>query len=478
MATSSDESSNGPALDDSIPSSVLLSSQSNDAINSVLMDMQTWEATLPFVGIEGRDDTTPIDLFQFTNKIDCSIIFDRDIYPPNEDGRRKLMSELKRIAFQNGSNLVAASSPTTLQCCRCRVYASHRVDNKDDSNNTILPSMFDPYGVLIDIRKHTWRNNRKNNRADGQGRSKAMKTTLPTKKEHRCKVSLRIGLEEGAFYFLRTNTGCSTHTFHSKPEVGAPRCLLTRHLGKETKKLAASAGRARTGVPKTRYIVYEQCDDMVSSSTARSLALVPTFLGKGQKRVEGSANEMLAWLRKNALDDKVGLGYCVLNHSKEHSEGIHRPPKGRPSKKNPTMSIKEVNETMTYNDVPGGRFETIGHYTNDVDVPVKNSIPKSAPASNDNASIPDADVSDGLVNSNVDPDLLTTVNSEIVDDEDILDGHTLDDEDILAEYNNDSSIPEANRLTNADLEGETDALTNLAHLAREVVISSYSSRRR
>ena len=42
-------------LDASILSIVGLSSESNDAINKVLKDMQTWEATLPFVGIEGRE---------------------------------------------------------------------------------------------------------------------------------------------------------------------------------------------------------------------------------------------------------------------------------------------------------------------------------------------------------------------------------------------------------------------------------------
>ena len=81
MATSSDDSSNGPTLDDSILSSVAASSQSNDAINKLLKDMQTWEATLPFVGVEGREDDTPIDLFQFANKFDSSIVFDMNLYP-------------------------------------------------------------------------------------------------------------------------------------------------------------------------------------------------------------------------------------------------------------------------------------------------------------------------------------------------------------------------------------------------------------
>ena len=474
MATSSDERTDAPTLDDSILSAVAASSESNDAINKLLKDMQTWEATLPFVGIEGREDDTPIDLFQFTNKFDSSIIFDRDLYPPDVNGRVKLMAELKRIAFLNGSNLVVASKKYTLHCSRCRVYASHDAKkNNDDNSNSIDAGMFDAYGVLLDMRKRTWRNDRKNNRADGQGRTKASKTTLPKMKEHRCKVCLLIELKKDEYYYLRTNKGMSTHTFHTKPSVGAPGCLLTRHLGKETKKLVASSGRARTGVPKSRYITFEHCDDMVSASTARSLALVPTFLRKGQKRVEGSANDMLAWLRKNALDHNIGLGYCVLNHTKEHGEGIHRPPKGRPSKKNPTMSIKEVNETMTYNDVPGGRFETIGHYTNDVDVP-DNSRPKSGPASNEDASIPNADVAGGLLNSNSNPvsvvHLSRTEDSQIMEEEDILEGDTLeDDEDILNEYNNDSSIPEANLLTNADLEGETGALTILADLAREVL---------
>lgn len=81
-------------------------SKARDSIHELLERMQTWRATLPFVGIEGRGDES-IDLFEFVEPKKCEpIIFDRILYPPNNDGLGKLMAELKRKAVLNGSDLI------------------------------------------------------------------------------------------------------------------------------------------------------------------------------------------------------------------------------------------------------------------------------------------------------------------------------------------------------------------------------------
>ena len=143
---------------------------------------------------------------------------------------------------------------------------------------------------------------------------------------------------------------------------------------------------------------------------------------------------MMAWLRQKALDPILEFGYCVLNHSKEGSEGIHRRPKGRPSKKKNTMALQQVNETMTYNDIPGGQFETIIHDKN-------------------NAAA--ASVSTGT-------------NHTRGQDKDQQSNCLLDSSNDLS-HHDDSATTQAENLNDDDLEGDTNALTSLANLTRDVL---------
>ena len=164
-----------------------------DSINAVLERMQTWRATLPFVGIEGRGDE-PIDLFEFVEpKTIEYIIFNRNLYPPNNDGLSKLMSDLKRKAILNGTNLINRYKKNELRCFRCRTYSRKSGEEKKISSS----QSFDEFGVMIGMRNHTWRNNRNNNRASGRQKSKSTKTTLPVSDAQRCNVQLTVELLDG-----------------------------------------------------------------------------------------------------------------------------------------------------------------------------------------------------------------------------------------------------------------------------------------
>ena len=204
--TSSDESGMGPTMAELLTVSVAASSEAKDAVNNVLNGMQTWEATLPFVGIEGRkDDDPPTNLFEFKTKDNAPIVFDRVLYSPDENGHVKLMTDLKRIAFQNGTNLVVTSKKNSLHCFRCRAYGSHkkrknREEEEGEDENGISASMFDSFSVLLDMRTRTWHHDRKNDRSVGQQRSKATRTAQPILEEHRCSVSLHIALADGKYW--------------------------------------------------------------------------------------------------------------------------------------------------------------------------------------------------------------------------------------------------------------------------------------
>lgn len=343
----------------SMSDAVQNASNSNTEIHDFLTSMQTWTATLPFPDIEGFDE--PVDLFQYTSTeykpgymSEATIVFDRVRYPPTDEGLEILMNALKGVAQTHGTNLITRRNPYELNCNRCRVFKSHRkgmLDVKDAAD-------FDEDGVLVGIRSHSYHHNRRNNRSGGRSKCRGTSTSLPMTKETTCKVMLRIAKHVSGYFYLKTGLGCATHTFHTRTDAGN-RLLFSRHCRPETKRLIESSQRASVGVPKTRYVTLEHTNDMVSESTARYLALRPSFL-LNKRGGDTSAAEMIKWLRSKALDQQDPIAYCCLSHTKNSvGDRFFSNPKGRPRKRNPTMTLPQVREAMTYNDVLDGCFETV-----------------------------------------------------------------------------------------------------------------------
>jgi hypothetical protein len=97
-----------------------------------------WTATLPFTHIEGISEGEEIDLFShvaetstraasYTFEVDFGPIrFDRSNYPPTKDGLRLLSTELKKIAWLHGTQLITRHTGLTLNCSRCRISSKQK----------------------------------------------------------------------------------------------------------------------------------------------------------------------------------------------------------------------------------------------------------------------------------------------------------------------------------------------------------------
>ena len=413
--------------------SVEANSFSSNALNNELLSMQTWRAHLPITGLRGHAIGEIVDLFDYTGtQHRCGkgeehlspIQFDPSLFPPNKDGMKSLTTHLKVIALQHGSNLINRNQPCVLNCYRCHLYDSTKSSRAGDP----LIDDFDSDGVKLGIRQHIMHNSRKKNRTSGREKNRGTKTVLPLHPCMLCKVRISLRIHKDQYIFMLTGFGNSQHIFHTKPRDGSM-ILYARHLSDSTKTVVRSCGSATIGTPSTRYVTFEQTNDFISASTARTLKL--QSVSNCRSPVGSNANELINWLREMALDNTSRMGYCVLSHCKNGSSSLmsyHRNPKGRPSKSTARRTVSQINELMTYEDVVSGTFETLHH-------PLSGSVSDG----NVNHGIPTD--GDGARKDSPSPVVGTTKNDPSSDD--------------------DPSV---------DYEGETGDLCQMSELSREVLL--------
>ena len=351
--------------------SVETNSLSSNALNNELMSMQTWRAHLPISGLRGQVADEVVDLFDFTDtQYRCQkgeehlspVQFDPVLFPPNKEGMKSLTTYLKVVALQHGSNLVNQNQPCVLNCHRCHLYDPKKSYRK----SVVTLDGFDVDGVKLGIRQHIMHNSRKKNRSSGRKKNRGTKTILPLDPSMVCKVRLSLRIHEDQYIYMYSGFGQSCHVYHTKPRDGSM-ILYARHLSDSTKTIVRSCGSATIGTPSTRYVTFEQTNDFISASTARTLKLQSMNYSKSSS-IGSKANELINWLREMALDKTSRMGYCVLSHRKNDSSSLlsyHRNPKGRPSKSTVRRTVAEINEVMTYEDVASGTFETLHHPLSD-----------------------------------------------------------------------------------------------------------------
>jgi hypothetical protein len=108
------------------------------SIDQRINELCDWTATLPFTHIEGIPEGEEIDLFlhvaetslraaQYTFEVDFDPIrFNRSKYPPTKDGLCLLSTELKKIAWLHGTQLITRHTGLTLNCSRCRISSKQK----------------------------------------------------------------------------------------------------------------------------------------------------------------------------------------------------------------------------------------------------------------------------------------------------------------------------------------------------------------
>jgi hypothetical protein len=108
------------------------------SIDQLINGLCDWTATLPFTHIEGISEGEEIDLFShvaetttktspYTLEVDFDPIrFDRSKYPPTKDGLWLLSTELKRIAWFHGTQLITRHTGLTFNCSRCPISSKQK----------------------------------------------------------------------------------------------------------------------------------------------------------------------------------------------------------------------------------------------------------------------------------------------------------------------------------------------------------------
>ena len=227
-------------------------------IDDAISRQFNWTAELYFSDIKNSNGD-PIDLFHYTNKeiykqqrssqVERSpcVIFDRNKYPPNKDGLRKLCIAIKTEGIKYGTNLISRNNPLVLSCYRCKKHSSkvkglrrtsgdcdgENKENARDVDTDILVEhgvclngvhshQYDQDGILLGIRSYQLHRDRHNARADGKYAIRGTCTMRPTNSTDTCQVSLRLGIQEGTngYIYLKQGCGKATHTFHPKPRQG------------------------------------------------------------------------------------------------------------------------------------------------------------------------------------------------------------------------------------------------------------------
>ena len=234
------------------------------SIDQCIMELCDWTATLPFANIEGISKGEEIDLFlhvaesttkanPYTFEVDFDPIrFNRSKYPPTKDGLRLLSTELNKIAWLHGTQLINRQTGFTLNCSRCSIAGSHKKkkappsDNSDDARDP----EYDENGIKAGIRQHHYHCNRNYNREKGRQGKKTTYTTRPTHKEFTCSLTLRLGLREDKYYYLVIGTGCNRHSFHPRVQPGS-QSLHIRHMTYSARKLAMTDSGKSSAVGNT-----------------------------------------------------------------------------------------------------------------------------------------------------------------------------------------------------------------------------------
>ena len=320
---------------------------------------------MPFGDIVGKHGGSgPIDLFQFTDRnqhprakkgVDPEVLFDPVKYPPTKDGLKKLLKQLKTVAWKNCTKLVPRNHPMELCCFRCRTSVSHK-KKKDDGvpdktkKGKNAPVECDDDGVQLDIREYRLHCDHLQREKDGQSRNKGNNSVLPSSSEFTCKVSLKLDYTADKSHIcLKQGFGHSTHTFHSQQDFG-DFALQKRHCSKKTQELAKSGAKACVGSGSTRTMILTHHNEFLNRSTLQSLQ-TPQCLEPGAAPVTGgqsTASQLINWLRKMARDPIVGLHYCFISSVRDGVQH-HKHPKGRPPKEG-RLPLQVVNQNMAYVD--------------------------------------------------------------------------------------------------------------------------------
>ena len=354
------------------------------AIDDAIHQQFHWHAELYFNDVEGHEN--PLELFQFTNK-ECFtaqrstvkherkhlVIFDRKKYPPDKDGIKKLSMALKTEGIRKGTNLISRNNPLVLSCYRCKKHtpsqsaeeALHTQSNTQQEQHSAESEedpQFDEDGIMLGIRSYRIHRDKAQARANGKTTKRGTFTMRPIQSDQTCKVSLRLGVQEGpnGYIFLKQGCGHATHSFHPKPCPGdVP--FRTRHLKDSTRQLILSARTASTGSTAIRYLVLQNQHKLVGRGTIQHVQMVPEFLRHPSEN-HSTAFAMVSWLREKSQDSSVNLRYCFLSCNPLHDPGYHCHPKGRPPQQG-RISIKEVRKNMEYDDVLQSTFRVGGPNT-------------------------------------------------------------------------------------------------------------------
>jgi hypothetical protein len=158
--------------------------------NSLLLDLETWIATLHVVGVEGKG-TDSVDIFELTQtkyragsqahirQSPSPIIFDRNNYPPTKKGLKTLKLELiTQACLSEGTNLTCNNQKYQLDCFCYKYYhqkkgkkatnlQAHHIsdsvsDHSDDATSDVDDDMdsiidsYDTFGVNFGIDRYQY----------------------------------------------------------------------------------------------------------------------------------------------------------------------------------------------------------------------------------------------------------------------------------------------------------------------------------
>jgi hypothetical protein len=169
------------------PSLLVASIDTQTNIDSLLSDLETWNATLHFVGVEGKG-TDSVDLFELTqpkyraaglHQSPSPIIFNRNTYPPTKKGLKMLKLELITQALSEGTHLNCNNQKYQLDCFHCKCchqkkekrattnLQAHHIsdsvsDHSDDATSDVdddtdsIIDRYDTFGVKFGIHRHQY----------------------------------------------------------------------------------------------------------------------------------------------------------------------------------------------------------------------------------------------------------------------------------------------------------------------------------
>jgi hypothetical protein len=225
--------------------------------DSLLLDLETWNATLHFVGVEDKG-TDSVDLFELTqpNKYRAAglyqspspIIFNRNTYPPTTKGLKTHKFELITQALSEGTHLTCNNQKYQLDCFHCKHYCqkkgkkattnlqSHHIsdsvsEHSDDATSDVNNDMhsiidsYDTFGVKFGICRYQYLQDWYAQRPDGHSDVKGTTTQCPTDPSECCYIKLVLKFHEfgdldHGYIHLSCGFGSWLHKFHVKPDPG------------------------------------------------------------------------------------------------------------------------------------------------------------------------------------------------------------------------------------------------------------------